>query len=85
MSINVVLGNANGLLQHLLEVKSFLYTNNIDILLVSDTLYEHKLFKIQSYTTYHTMHPDGTAHGGTAIITKITAYAPNRFNTSNKH
>ena len=69
MCINIVLWNANGLLQHLLEVKSFLYT--VDILLVSEPHFTNTSFcKIQNNTTYHIMHSDGTAHAGTAIIIK---------------
>ena len=69
--MNIVIWNANGLSQHLLEIKSFLYTNNVDLLLVSETHFTSKTyFEISNYKTYHTIHPDGTAHGGSAILVK---------------
>lgn len=67
----MVIWNANGLSQHTLEVKSFLELYKIDILLISETHFTKKShFKIDSYKLYHTMHPDGTAHGGSAILIK---------------
>jgi len=43
--------------------------NNIDILLVSETHFTNRpYFNIPYYSIYHTEHPDGTAHGGTAVI-----------------
>ena len=67
----MVLWNANGLSNHLLEIEAFLNINNIDILLVSETHFTKKTYmKIPNYKIYHTMHPDGTAHGGTAVIIK---------------
>lgn len=47
----------------------FLKINNIDILLVTETHFTNKTYmKIPCYSIYHTEHPDGTAHGGTAVI-----------------
>lgn len=71
MSLKVVAWNANGLSQHCLEVRSFLKSHDVDILLVSETHFTKKsFFCIPSYKVYHTLHPDGTAHGGSAIIIK---------------
>lgn len=43
----------------------------IDIMLVSETHFTSRShLKIPKYNLYHTMHPDGTAHGGTAVIIK---------------
>ena len=73
MSISIVIWNANGLSKHLLEVQTFLYNNNVDILLVSETHFTNRsFFHIPNYKTYLTLHPDGTAHGGSAIIIKST-------------
>ena len=69
----MVLWNANGLSNLLLEIEAFLNVNNIDILLVSETHFTKKtFFKIPNYKIYHTMHadPDGTMHEGTAVIIK---------------
>lgn len=38
-------------------------------MLISETHFTAKsFFKIPNYTLYHTMHPDGKAHGGSAIL-----------------
>lgn len=36
---------------------------------------------IPNYNIYHTLHPDGTAHGGSAVIikTKIKHYETDKF------
>ena len=61
--------NLNGLQQRALETKTFLYNNNIDILLVSETYFTSKSYmKIPYYTIYDTKHPSGKAHRGTAVI-----------------
>jgi hypothetical protein len=53
------------------EVKIFTFNNQIDIMLISEThLIKNHYFKIPFYSIYHTTYPDGTVHGGTAIITK---------------
>lgn len=68
-SIRIALWNANGILSRLQEVELFLKLRNIDILLVTEThLTNRNYMKIPYYNIYHTEHPDGTAHGGTAII-----------------
>jgi len=65
--------NANGLQQHKDEVKLFLNQNKIDILLISETHFTSKNhFTIPGYDLCFTNHPDGTAHGGTAIFIKTT-------------
>jgi hypothetical protein len=65
--------NANGLQLHKEEVKLFLNENQIDILLISETHFTSKNhFTLPGYDVYYTNHPDGTAHGGTAILIKTT-------------
>jgi len=67
--LRVVLWNANGLLNHKLELQAFLDMHKIDIALISETHFTSRtVFKIPHYTIYHTIHPDNTAHGGAAII-----------------
>ncbi|CAH2103967.1 unnamed protein product [Euphydryas editha] len=47
--------------------------HKLDILLISETHFiSSSLIKIKGYNIYHTNHPDGTAHGGTAVIIKAT-------------
>ena len=68
-SYRIATWNANGLLRHRQELVLFLEENKIDILLASETHFTEKsYFKINDYIMYDTKHPDGTAHGGTAIL-----------------
>lgn len=70
-TLRIALWNANGLGQHSQEVKIFLINQNIDIMLISETHFTNKSYiKIPQYTIYDTKHPDGTGHGGTAVIIK---------------
>lgn len=40
-------------------------------MLISETHFTSRSYlKIPNYSTYHTNHPDSTAHGGTAILIK---------------
>jgi len=67
--LKLITWNANGLAKHSLEVKAFIFSQDINILLVSETHFTNKNYlQIPGYTLYHTMHPDGKANGGTAII-----------------
>ena len=68
-SLRFALWNANGLGKHCQEVKTFIKNQSIDIMLVSETHFTNWThFKIPHYDIYDTKHPDGTAHGGTAIV-----------------
>lgn len=68
-NIKIALWNANGLAQRSQELKLFITENKIDVVLLSETHFtDRSFFKIPHYTIYDTKHPDGTAHGGTAII-----------------
>ena len=72
-SLRIAAWNANGLLNHVQEITLFLNINKIDILLISEShSTERTVIKIPYYTVYHANHPDGTAHGGSAIIIKST-------------
>ena len=65
--------NANSLQQHKEEVKLFLNQNQIDILLISETHFTPRNhFTIPGYDLCYNNQPDGTAHGGTAILIKTT-------------
>lgn len=69
--LKVAAWNSNGLQQRAPETKAFLYKNNIDVLLVSETHFTPKSYiKIPYYTIYDTKHPLGKAHGGTAVTIK---------------
>jgi len=59
--------------KHEEEIKFFLKQNFIVILLISKTHFTTKnYFSTPRYKLYYTNHPDGTAHGGTAILIKET-------------
>jgi hypothetical protein len=67
--LKLAVWNANGLCHHAQEVRLFIQTLDLDILLVSETHFtERSHISIPTYTIYHTAHPDETAHGGTAVI-----------------
>ena len=70
----LALWNTNGLLQHRLELSTFLHKNKMDMMLILETHFTCKSYlKIHGYNIlYDTKHPDGTAHGGTAIIMRTT-------------
>jgi exonuclease III len=71
--LKLAIWNANGLLQHRDELKMFLYTYDLDAILISETHFTEKSYiRIPHYTLSHTNHPAGTARGGTAIILKKT-------------
>jgi exonuclease III len=68
-SLIIVMWNANGLSNHKLELQNFLQTHKIDIALISETHFTSKtVFKILYYEVYHIPRPDGTAHGGAAVV-----------------
>ena len=69
--LHIVLWNANGLARHVEELKAYLTLRDVDIMLILETHFTSKSFiRIPQYTVYDTQHPDGTAHGRTAIIIK---------------
>ena len=69
--LKLALWNANGLSNHNDELKAFLNSHNIDIMLISETHFTSRsYFKIPNYAIYDTKHPSGAARGGTAIIIK---------------
>lgn len=70
-SLRIGAWNANGLAPVKNELKVILEVNKIDIMLISEThLNDRKVFKLEGYNVYYTNHPDGTCHGGTAILIK---------------
>jgi len=72
-SLAILLWNSNGLTQHKDELDILLHDRRIDIALITETHFtDYSYFKIQDYTLYKTNHPDGTAHGGSAILVRNT-------------
>jgi hypothetical protein len=69
--LQLALWNANGLTQHIEELKRFIYIHNIDVMLISEThITEKSYLKLPNHTVYRTNHPAGTARNRTAIIIK---------------
>lgn len=81
----IAIWNANGLPNHWQEIKSFIINHNLDIMLISETHFTSwsYIIKIPKYDIYHTRHPDGKAHGGTAIIVRaaIKHHEINKYST----
>ena len=72
-TLRITQWKANGLANHKPELHQFLHDSNTDILLVSETHFtDRTVFKLPGYSTYHCNHPDGTAHGGVAILIRAT-------------
>lgn len=68
-AINILEWNANGILQHRLELEQFLNTNAIDIALISEThLTSKNCLKIRNYTCYQNNNTNDRPQGGTAIL-----------------
>jgi exonuclease III len=68
-TLKIAVWNANGLCQRAQEIRLFLQTNSIDVLLVSEThVSERSHITISRNAIYHIPHPDTKAHGGTAVI-----------------
>jgi len=66
------------------KIKTFIFSQNIDILPVSETYFTNKSYcHIPKYTLYHTMHFDSKAHGEafTALIIRsdIKHYEIDKF------
>jgi len=83
MQLKIALRNANGLTQHTEEMKTYIQNQQVDIMLISETHFTTRsYFKIPNYSVYDTQHPDGTAHGGTAILIKngIKHYLHGHYN-----
>jgi hypothetical protein len=76
--LTIFLWNANGILQHLNELQIVLYEKKIEIALISETyLTKSAVLKIYGYEIIRTDHPDGTAHGGAAlIISNLIEHSP---------
>jgi exonuclease III len=65
------------------ELKNYIQNQQIDIMLISETHFTTRsYFKIPNYVIHDTQHPDGTAHGGIAILIKsdIKHYLHGHYN-----
>jgi len=72
-SLLILLFNANGLKNHDIELQNVLYNKRIDIALITETHFtKYSTIYIPGYKLLKTNHPDGTAHGGVAVLIKST-------------
>jgi exonuclease III len=70
-SLRIATWNINGLTPNKQEVEIFVNHKKIDILLLSEThLTNERVIKIKGYNIYYANHPDGTSHGGAAVMIK---------------
>jgi exonuclease III len=66
----MLLINANGLKNHVNELKTVLFDKRIDIALISETHFtKYSHISIPGYLL-KSNHPDGNTHGGAAILIK---------------
>jgi hypothetical protein len=67
--LTILLWNANGILKNINELQITLIEKTIDIAMISETHLTHNNFlNIHGYETLRADHPDGTSHGGTALL-----------------
>jgi len=67
--LSIFLWNANGILQHLNELQVVLNEKKVTIALISEThLTKTSTLKIPGFDIIRADHPDGTAHGGSALL-----------------
>ena len=68
-NIIIAVWNANGMQQHIYEIKAFIQDQNVDIMLTSEThLRDKSYISILNYTIYNINHPAKTVCGGSAIV-----------------
>lgn len=70
-TMKIMSWNANGLLRHQQELQAVLDIENIDVCLISETHFTKQSYiTFKDYCIYHTIHPDNSARGGSAVIIK---------------
>jgi len=68
-TLKVTTWYANGLDKHLQEIETFIFSQNIDILLVSESHFINKsYFRIPDFILYHILPPDGKTHERTVLV-----------------
>jgi len=72
-SLLILIFNANGLKNHAIELQNVLHNKRVDIALITETHFtKYFTIHIPGYKLFKTNHPDGTDHGGVAILIKST-------------
>ena len=71
INLRIAIWNTNGVHNHTNEIKIFIKTNYIDIVLASEPHFTKRtFFKKKDYDLDFANHPDNRAHAGTAILIK---------------
>lgn len=71
--LQIAAWNINGLASNKNEVEILMVQHRLDILLISEAhCTSATCIRFPNYYCYHTPHPDGTSHAGTAVIVKKT-------------
>jgi len=71
-NLKVLSWNANGIIQHKLELQAILTEHNIDKAMISEShLTPTKNIKILGYKAYQSNHPDHSAHAGSVILVSL--------------
>jgi hypothetical protein len=71
-SLSILLFNANGIMNHVMELQYVLNNRRIGIALITETQFTtYSTISIPGYILLKTNHPDGTAHGGIAIKSQL--------------
>jgi hypothetical protein len=86
--LKIPVWNANGLCQHAQEIKIFIQTFNLVILLVWETHFTNTSYKtIPNYNIYYSNHPDETAQGATEVTIQqnIKHYLTAEYTHENIH
>jgi exonuclease III len=74
-TLKIMAWNANGLLQHQQELQVVLDTEKVDVCLITETHFtKHSYIKFRGYKVYHTIHPENSAKGGSAVIINENIY-----------
>lgn len=84
-TLRIVAWNANGLIQRAQILEAFLWSEKIDVGLISEThLTRESYCKIRGYKIYHTVRPDKVGKGGTAVVIKenIKHFEETKYETS---
>jgi len=72
-SLLILQFNSNGLKNHINKLETVLYKKRIDIALITEPHFtKYSFFHIPGYKLLKSNHPDNTAHGGVAILIKIS-------------
>lgn len=70
-SLKIATWNINGLSPNISELEAIITLNKLDIVLISEShSTSNNTFSMRGFKIYHTPHPDGTSHAGSAIVIK---------------